>query len=95
MPYREPRIVQSKTALKYHGGTVFHTYRHGLLEEGRMTYWFTLNPDDLEEVDHFDVRTLRAWNEVPPGEEDTRIRAALRRAIDTGEIEEVRNMELW
>jgi hypothetical protein len=86
MPYLNPETIAPEIALEHGGVTVFHTYRDGVLEEGRMTCWFTLNPDDLEELDHFDVRELRAWVDISPGDEDTRILAALRHAIDNGEI---------
>ena len=68
------------------GVTVFHTYRGGLFEEGRITCWFTVNPNDLEEPDHFDVRELRAWVEVAQGHEGSRLVTSLRRAIENGEI---------
>jgi hypothetical protein len=85
MPYTT-KLITPETALEHGEVTIFHTYRGGVFEEGRMSCWFTTNPDDLEELDHFDVRELRAWAEVPPGDEDVRILAALRLAIDNGEI---------
>ncbi len=86
MPYRNPETLTPEIALEHAGVIIFHTYRGGVFEEGRMSCWFTTNPDDLEELDHFDVRQLRAWMEVPPGDEKTRVLAALRHAIDNGEI---------
>lgn len=86
MPNRNPETIAPEVVLEHCGITVFHTYRGGSFEESRMTYWFTMNPDDLEEPDHFDVRELRAWGEVTQGDENSRILNALRRAIDNGEI---------
>lgn len=73
-------------AFTYLGVTIYHTFKDNDPWERLMRYWFSLSAD----VDGpaFDVRELRAWNEVSEEEAAPRSRqeVALCLAIATGEL---------
>jgi hypothetical protein len=92
MAYAEPKTVKPKIAVSHGGLCVYHTYRGGYVDGGTLRFWFTLNPDDLNELDHFDVRDLPSWNENPQSKgpsferDDRFVQAVLCRAIEKSEI---------
>ena len=51
--WEEPEIF-----LIHEGVTIYHTYKDNSREQGRLTYWFTTNENDLVEECHFDVRDI-------------------------------------
>lgn len=68
MPYTPQDAIPPEVALQHAGTTIYQLYRNDELEGGRMTYWFTTNPDDLDVSGQFDVRELNAWQKhsFPP-----------------------------
>jgi hypothetical protein len=92
MAYAEPKTVKPRIAVSHGGVSVYHTYRGGYVDGGTLRFWFTLNPDDLNELDHFDVRDLPSWDEMLQSkassiaQDDPFARTVLRRAIEKREI---------
>lgn len=99
MPYTPQDTIPPEVALQHAGTTIYHLYRNGELEGGRMTYWFTTNPDDLDVVGQFDVRELNAWQKhrLPPHadypdkaryweDEAKHILEVIKTAIDSSEL---------
>jgi hypothetical protein len=86
MPYTwtDPEI-----AVAYGGTIVYHTYKSDDIQN-RNEYHFTLDNLYTEngESESFDVRDLEAWVGIAYrcGPLDDRVMAALKRAIDTGEL---------
>lgn len=76
--------IAPEVFLEHNGVTVYHTYQDNDYEAGPMEYWFTLNGEDDDDDDHFDVRDLdvpsRARMETEPG----MIKTVIREAIDLG-----------
>ena len=63
MPYRT-EWVDPEVFLTYGDVTVYHTYKHDDVEQGRMTYWYTTDEDGSIEgylEGTFDVRNLAGW----------------------------------
>ena len=86
MPYvtewQEPEIY-----LQHKGVTVYRTYVDNELEQGCRTYWFTLNAEDFEQEDEFDVRDLQpTWRKLGSLETDARIKETLRVSIERGKL---------
>jgi hypothetical protein len=92
MAYAEPKTQKPKIAVSHGGVSVYHTYRGGYVDGGTLRFWFTLNPDDLNDLDHFDVRELPSWDEMlqpkagSVAQDDRFVRTVLRRAIEKCEI---------
>lgn len=91
MPYRT-EYVDADEYLTHRDVTVYYTYRDDDYEQSTNAYIFSLCPEDGPEGDAaFDVRHLRTWTE--PGVHqrfgqawDAHIRAAIKKAIDSGEL---------
>lgn len=87
--------IEPEVALEHEGVTIYHLYSDDDYDQGRMTYWYTLNKDCEwgvcscvfpEDGDangcraRFDVRSLPTY--------DGQTREALLKAIEQGIIEE-------
>ena len=74
MPYiwTEPEL-----AVEYQGVSIYHVYKNGFWECGRLKYQYTA---DIIEQDSFDIRDLKSYQ----GSEDHI--AILKQAIERGEI---------
>jgi hypothetical protein len=99
MPFAPRQILPPEVALTHQGITVFHTYRNDEIESGKLTYQFTVIPDDMVMEGRFDVRELPEWLQDPflipvtaqakktwSEDEDQHIRLILSRAIESGSL---------
>jgi len=55
--YIEPEVAFQVTTQT--GGTwfIYHTYKNNDFEQGRVSFWYTTDPDESEEYE-FDIRSL-------------------------------------
>jgi hypothetical protein len=90
-PSRHELTRPREIAVDHQGVRVFHAYKHNCIDNGPLSFWYTLDPEgDLE----FDIRQLDAWtavqdelqqpvNDSPKSVPHDRV---LRRAVETGAL---------
>lgn len=55
--------VENMPAVVYHGITVYHTYKHDIIDQPPREYWFTLNPYGADGSDDaFDIRDQTCYD---------------------------------
>lgn len=78
--------------LSHEDVTIYHVYKDDMADGGVRSYWYatTAHGSDYGADDggEFDVRDLKSWKECPVvGGEDARIKAAIKIAIENGELD--------
>ena len=90
MPYKT-EYVDAELFLDYKGVRVYHAYRNNLIDEKKLPTRFTLAPDqDVDEgFDVQDLETVLALETLLEcgNSEEAEIKAQIRAAIDSGELQ--------
>ena len=76
MPFK---WVPPRKFMSHNGVTVYHTYRHGYINEP-STFWYTTNGSDDDDTKDFDIRDLGEYRL------DVNHKTILHMAINNGAI---------
>lgn len=88
MPYKT-EWVEPALFLEHNGVKVWHVYKDDDVEQGLRSFWFVSDPINGEnDGSDWDVRDLAAWGDADGSgwPDDSVIRAAIIRAIESGEL---------